>query len=207
MANNRENKPLFVQLSGIIIFALTVGYFLVITNPPADLLEYDNALQCTVTKNLSNSEIVNHLESISFFLILYTLIAFFISVTSSIVTKGMQPKIRYSTILVCVFTVVLLGYLLIPYYGGLLAAMAYSVGMIGFYSGMLIAPPLQLPRNVWLFIGVSFLAWVATYLPVQFGLIEEIAAITIFYACLILLVGFYGVRFIYKRILKRKSKK
>lgn len=134
---NRENSTerrsgTLILYFSIMVFLLGISYVLIITNPPSDLLRYDNNLRKVVTKdNLSVSEIPEHMGSISIFLGLYAFLTFFIGLSMSIIYEVEGESSRCAIILIIsLFLPLMLGSLLYPYYGSKLVSTVIPIGYL-----------------------------------------------------------------------------
>jgi hypothetical protein len=126
-------KPLSItQHAGLIVPALLIGYFLLITNPPPDLLRYDNVNLHTATSYpLQGTEVFQHLESVGIFLLVFFLLALFLMFAFKEIFEGEEWQLRRKVYLLTLGTVALLGSTTLPYYGTTLMAMVIASGFVG----------------------------------------------------------------------------
>lgn len=126
-----EKNSSLIGLASIILTGLIIGYFLLITNPPPDLLRYNENLKMAVTYHLSGSEIINHFGSISIFILTFFLIsALLMFVTSEIVSEKKWGRLPVEVALTLI-SIIVLGIIGFPYYGFRLTMILYSTGMMG----------------------------------------------------------------------------
>lgn len=131
-----HNAGIFTQYCGIMIFLLAISYILIVTNPPSDLLQYDENLG-TITKQLSGPDILEHAGSISIFLALFALLSGFIGILMGYgVEKGVKELSERSILYGSIFSIFILGYLLSPYYGVSLAVIAWVIGYLSYVTGI-----------------------------------------------------------------------
>jgi O-antigen/teichoic acid export membrane protein len=163
------------------VFLLAVGYILIITNPPSDLLGRNNE-NMIVTKQLAWSEISMHMESISIFLALFAILTFFIGISTALICIAEGE--RMSSILfslISVILIVILALLLLPYYGVPVNSLAVFLGELTYVIGFfLLSPPTRSLRTAtgmmlaallgFIVISIGFLiynilpAWIAVIL-------------------------------------------
>jgi hypothetical protein len=180
-----DNRSL-MQYFSIILSALIIGYFLIITNPPKDLLQYKDNL--VVTLPLQGNQITTHLGSISIFLGIYALICFLIgfitiNILKPLYVKGrgwMATKASFGALALGLFsTTFVLALVLQPYYGGDLFSMSYVIGLAAFFTGLVLNfptdarnlfPPLVLASwiiaSLWTASTIEILSWTVSMVAI-----------------------------------------
>jgi len=137
-----ERNEVLILYSSIMVSLLAIVYVLIITNPPSDLLRYDNFGTAHIIDNLSLKEIPNHWISISIFSGLLAFLTFFIGVSMAIVYEVVGKREaeekrnweREVILSASLLLLVMLGLLLLPYYG---IALTSTVMPIGYLAGLL----------------------------------------------------------------------
>lgn len=158
----RMSKMIFTST---MIFVLVVGYLLIVTNPPSDLLQYDENEQRVVTKDLSNLELPQYVKSTLVFISIFGLAAIFIGEMAACIfikpIKKRKKETYYFEIdlmLIPVFlSIIVLSLIPLPYYGWALTSMMLFVGIIAFLVGTMIGLPYM--GRLW---GNFSLWWVPT---------------------------------------------
>lgn len=173
----RRNEVLILY-SSIMVFLLALSYVLIITNPPSDLLRYDNNLGRAVTRdNLSVAEIPEHWGSISIFLGLFAFLTFFIGLSMSIVCEVEGESRRFAIILTTsLFLLIMLGLLLHPYYGGTLTTTVIPIGYLTGLLGLSLSKPLRarVIPTILITLGLA-VTWIAFLFRVLSGLTAIVA--------------------------------
>lgn len=129
--NNRlseQRKSNITQYCSIMIFLLAISFVLIITNPPPDLLEYDNQKNMSIPKNISWSEMSKYGSSILIFTTLFSLLSFLTGLLMSIFYELERGKSSAIFIIISMASVFVLALLVYPYYGGPLAITLMSLG-------------------------------------------------------------------------------
>lgn len=145
-SEKKERKMLF---SSTMIFVLVIGYLLIVTNPPADLLQYDENIQRAVTKdNLQLIELWQYTESTLLFIVFFGLISLFIGETAASVfiefktrKKEIYVVITDRMFVLAPLSIFVLGLIPFPYFGMALSLMMILIGLPAFLFGMLIVMP------------------------------------------------------------------
>jgi hypothetical protein len=197
-----ENRS-FVEYASIILFALIIGYFLIITNPPADLLQYDENLQTAVTRPLQGNEITMHAGSISTFLFIFALICIFIGfVTSSVLMehffverRGWMSKVYIVPFTISILSFIVLGSVLRPYYGHDLSYMAYWIGWAAFLTGLVLNFPAQARAIA---VPVALVMWIVAFLAIT--LIIEVHLHWVIWAIMLTIVAMSALDSLYKHL-------
>jgi hypothetical protein len=122
------NNSSLVELAGIILTGLIVGYFLLITNPPPSLSE-NNA----ITHNLSGSEIRTNWSAVLIFIATFFLISTFLVYITGRTISEEENFVKFIQIV----SIILLGLIALPYYGPQLAWILCLIGMMGIMSANL----------------------------------------------------------------------
>lgn len=127
----------------MILPGLIIGYFLLITNPPPALLQYDANLKMAVTHHLSGAEIINHFSSISIFIVTFFLISTFLVFV--IVRMFSETKVKFipANATLIIFSIIVLGLIAYPYYGPKLTVILYFDGLIGALAGIVLFDPIR----------------------------------------------------------------
>jgi hypothetical protein len=122
-----------IQYCATITALIAISYILIVTNPPSELLTRDNENNWPVYEQLSTIKAMqDHLGSFVIFLAFMGILSFFIGLSMALVyEKTGEHLFSYHLASCCI--VLLLGLLLYPYYGNLLASIATAIG-IAFYS-------------------------------------------------------------------------
>lgn len=126
--------------AAIILPGLIIGYFLLITNPPLDLLQYNENLKIATTYHLSGPDILNHLGSVFIFIAIFFLISTFLVFVTSRVLSGKKRRFFTDRFLTIV-SIFVLGSITWPYYGLSLTVIMYSTGFMGALTAFLIYYP------------------------------------------------------------------
>jgi MFS family permease len=138
-----ERDQVLILYASMMVFLLAIGYILIITNPPSDLLQYDNFGNAHTIDNLPLTKIPEHWGSVLIFWGLFAFLAFFIGLAMAVVNdvlereevKGKINLERQIILSMSLLLLVLLALLLWPYYGGgltsTLAPIGYLFGLIG----------------------------------------------------------------------------
>ena len=164
-----EKNSSLVEHAAIILPGLIIGYFLLITNPPPDLLQYNENLEMATTYHLSGPEILNHLSSVFIFITLFLLISVFLVFVCSRLFLGKRGT-SIDVVLVS-GSIGLLGLIALPYYGYPLTAILYVTGFMGMAVAISIfyypfIPRLfYLPMSIFLVFGFSSYEWIVTDMP------------------------------------------
>lgn len=161
--NNRVPEVkvgLLVQYIAVIIFILSICYIVIVTNPPAELLEYNENLRGMVTRQLSYHDFTNYRASLFPFLALFALIMFFSGYLAGlIIVREAGKKLAIAVIpLAFIFiSIVMLGYMLLPYYGFDLVLVAYAIGAPAYFTGTMSEKSIVLRT-------AAFVTWIVTAL-------------------------------------------
>jgi hypothetical protein len=119
---------------------LAIVFVLIITNPPSQLLGRDNE-NITVTKTIPWSEMHVYGESILIFLALFSLLSFLIGLLTSIIQESEgKRKPSFIFYLISAISIIVLAYLVRPYYGKDLAYTLLGTGFLAYSVGLLFAP-------------------------------------------------------------------
>lgn len=133
-----RDDTIVVQYCAAIAFILAVSYTLIITNPPSELKQWDENENIFVHKKLlAVTDLQDHGDYISVFLLLFGLLSFFIGLLVSIVyEKGKSALYPISIVFILSMSA-----LLFPYYGVLLPYIAIPVGLSGYFMGVPVFSP------------------------------------------------------------------
>jgi hypothetical protein len=136
---NTNEAMALLQYASIILLVLSICYVIVITNPPKDLLEYNENLKDTVTRQLSSQEIPNFAKDLLPFFGIFSLMMFFCGYSLSLILVNRIIKIEAATIpyLFTCGSILALGAILWPYYGDALAMIVLYIGAPSFIAGVL----------------------------------------------------------------------
>lgn len=133
------------QYCSIMVALLAIGYVLIITNPPSDLLQYDNGKSVTVHLTFSNMS--SHGGAVLIFLALFSLLSFLIGLLTSIIRESEGERksslIFYATSTV---SVLVLGLLVYPYYGEHLVYTLWGAGVPLYFMGSFFSPSARARR-------------------------------------------------------------
>jgi hypothetical protein len=129
-------NEILMQYSAAIVFLLAVSYVLLITNPPSDLLQF-NENKAPVYRQLSNvSDLQEHGASFSVFFGFFVALSLSIALMTSIVIDE-KIKHRFACYSISAIFVILTGLLLYPYYGILLLFFVIPTGVAVYLGGIL----------------------------------------------------------------------
>lgn len=183
-----ENKS-SVEYFSIILTGLIIGYFLMITNPPKDLLQYNESLKSAVTLTLQGTEITKHLGSISIFLVVYALICLLIG----FIEFAMQPffvegrwvvtKSSAVPFILALTSTIVLGLVLLPYYGWDLVLIVYFIGVAAFFTGQVLNFPTgarNLMAPLVLAVWIIVFLWIIATIELLNWTISIVAIIIVF---------------------------
>jgi len=135
------------MFTSTMIFVLVVGYLLVVTNPPQDLLQYDENKQCFVSEDISILDLWQYSKSVLMFIGFFGLVSVFIGEMASsvfFVFKKYKKKSHFEIdvmFIPAVISIIVLGLIPLPYFGYALSMMMILIGLPAFILGVLIGLP------------------------------------------------------------------
>lgn len=159
------------MFTSTMIFVLVVGYLLVVTNPPQDLLQYDENKQCFVPKDIPILDLWQYSESVMMFIGFFGLVSVFIGEMATsvfLVFKKYRKKPHFEIdvmFIPAVISIIVLGLIPLPYFGYALSMMMILIGLPAFILGVLIGLPYKIRfwRRILIlqgFIGLFFSLWI-----------------------------------------------
>ena len=132
-ANTNNKNYILTEYFAAITFLLAVGYFLFITNPPSNLQTVvDNIL--VYKKLLTFADIQTNGDSIAIFLLFFGVLSFFIGLLLASVYDRITNT--WAHLLPSFIIVVMLAWIVYPYYGQLVALETIPFGFFGWYLGL-----------------------------------------------------------------------
>jgi hypothetical protein len=136
-----ERDEALLLYSSIMVALLAIGYVLIITNPPSDFLRYDNLGRAHTIDNLSYTGITEHWNSVVIFWGLFAVLSFFIGLSTAVVfdiviKEGVEKWQSEVILTMSLFVLVMLGLLLLPYYGLVLTSTLVPIGYLAGLLGM-----------------------------------------------------------------------
>jgi len=147
MENSLSEKRIgaLTQYCGIMVALLVIGYILIITNPPSNLLLYDNGKSFTVYLSWSNMS--SYGGPLVIFMAMFSLLSFLIGLLTSII-RWVEAEPRSSLIFygTSAVSVIVLSLLVYPYYGADLAVTLMAEGIPVYFMGWFFAPSARARR-------------------------------------------------------------
>jgi hypothetical protein len=154
--HNSQRTDILTQYSVAIITLLAIGYVLIITNPPKELLHIGND-NVIATRHLSMPDMYTYRGSIILFLILLGLLSLFIGLQSSIIFEIEKKSLKNVYFVGSGLLVFLFCSLLNPYYGEYLSDVALLIGYTAWATAAFLTFPSR-RQSTTLFVGVNLTA-------------------------------------------------